>query len=127
MSLSVCKKFRQDYFPEREPSCKLYQHPIFTLNTSEVTAKNISCEHIIPGRKKIYHRTHEDDWCISGEIKSRCYQGITEFFVKQFQAEHPVYGKIMGDFEIEVYADSEEGFQHFYTHHKPVIWDYYNY
>jgi hypothetical protein len=34
------------------------------------------------------------------------------------------YGKVWGDFKNKVYADTEEGFNHFYKNHPPKTWDY---
>lgn len=62
---------------------------------------------------------HPDGWIISGEVHEDYYEWVNEF-----EAHHPTYGKVWGNFEEEVYAESEEGFQHFYKNHTPVAWDY---
>lgn len=62
---------------------------------------------------------NKSGWTISGDIKEDYYTWVNEFV-----AEHPVYGKIRGDFEKTVYAESEEAFNHFYENHKPSDWDY---
>ena len=64
-------------------------------------------------------KTHEDGWTITGKIHEDYY-----VWVNEFEAAHPIYGKVWGDFESEVHADSEEGFQHFHENHKPHAWDY---
>lgn len=64
-------------------------------------------------------RTHADGWTITGEVHEDYYA-----WVNDFEANHPQYGKVWGNFEHEVYADSEEGFAHFYAHHTPEAWDY---
>lgn len=58
-------------------------------------------------------------WLISGDIHEDYYEWVNEF-----EAEHPTYGKVWGNFEDKVYADSEEGFRHFYENHTPEAWDY---
>lgn len=63
--------------------------------------------------------THDDGWTVVGEIHEDYYEWVNEF-----KAIHPKYGKVWGDFEGTVYADSEEGFQDFYKHHTPEAWDY---
>jgi hypothetical protein len=62
---------------------------------------------------------HGDGWRIEGEV-------IEDYFewINYFEAQHPVYGRVWGDFEDEVYADSEEAFKHFYLNHPPTPWDY---
>ncbi|MCP4664860.1 MAG: hypothetical protein GY849_00720 [Deltaproteobacteria bacterium] len=62
---------------------------------------------------------NESGWTISGEIK-RDY----DEWVNEFEAIHSKYGKVWGDFEKTVFADSEEGFNHFIENHKPEEWDY---
>lgn len=66
-------------------------------------------------------RTHPDGWAITGELHEDWF-----VWVNDFEAHHPQYGRVWGNFEKEVYADSEEGFQHFYTHHQPNAWDYWD-
>ena len=82
-----------------------------TLDPIEVTD-----EEYVTG---LHKKTHEDGWTIEGEIKEDYY-----YWVNDFKAEHPKYGKVWGNFEIDVYADSEEGFKHFYENHTPSEWDY---
>jgi len=85
-----------------------------TLNTSEVCKGNDA------GKEWTKQtRTHKDGWTITGVIqKDYCY------WVNEFEAVHPEYGKVWGNFEDKVYADSEEGFQDFYEKHPPEAWDY---
>lgn len=83
-----------------------------TLNPSEVCENHKS-------ETGNQHRTHPDGWTIYGEIKEDWI-----YWVNKFTARHPQYGSLWGDFENEVYADSEEAFQHFYKHHTPQAWDY---
>lgn len=64
-------------------------------------------------------RTHESGWTITGEIHEDYY-----VWVNAFEATHPAFGKVWGDFESEVHADSEEGFSDFWKHHEPEAWDY---
>ncbi len=62
---------------------------------------------------------NESGWIIEGEIISDYYE-----WVNDFKASHKKYGKVWGNFEDIVYADSEEGYQHFFEHHEPHVWDY---
>ena len=67
-----------------------------------------------------YSRTHESSgWTISGMLKEDWYAWVNEF-----EATHPQYGKVWGDFEDSVEASSEAAFAHFYEHHEPEAWDY---
>ena len=68
-----------------------------------------------------YIGQNESGWVIKGDIQSDWYEWVNEF-----EAEHPEYGKVWGDFEHTVYADSEDGYIHFITHHEPEQWDYWD-
>ena len=84
--------------------------PRFTLPRSAVTIKGTK------GRKK---RTHESGWTISGDLHNEFY-----VWIEKFKACHPKYGRVFGNFEKIVEADSEEGFKHFWKYHPPEAWDY---
>ena len=64
-------------------------------------------------------KTHENGWTISGDICEDYYS-----WVNKFEAVHPELGKVWGDFEDEVYADSKVGYQDFYENFPPKAWDY---
>jgi len=64
-------------------------------------------------------KTHDYGWTITGEVVEDYY-----YWVNKFSAEHPKLGKVWGDFEDEVFADSEEGFNDFYSNFPPEDWDY---
>ncbi len=68
-----------------------------------------------------YTRTHADGWTISGEVHEDYF-----LWVNGFEASHPTLGRVHGDFESEVHADSEEAFQDFYAKHPPQAWDYWD-
>ena len=60
-------------------------------------------------------------WVISGEIHEDYYEWVNEF-----EAIHPDLGRVWGNFENVVYADSQEAFEHFYKNHTPSEWDYWD-
>ena len=64
-------------------------------------------------------RTHDSGWTITGMLHEDYF-----VWVNEFEAKHPVYGEVKGDFEREVVATSQEAFEHFYRHHPPEAWDY---
>lgn len=70
-------------------------------------------------RVEPYTKTHDDGWTITGQLIEDYYT-----WVNDFEASHPKFGKVWGNFETEVYADSEEGFDDFYEKHTPEAWDY---
>jgi hypothetical protein len=84
-----------------------------TLNPSEVTDGN--------EQNSFRTKKHEDGWTISGEIHEDYY-----VWVNDFEAVHEKFGRVWGNFETEVYADSEEGYNDFYSKHTPNAWDYYD-
>ena len=63
--------------------------------------------------------THDSGWTIKGEVHTDYYSWVNEF-----AATHPEYGRVAGDFESEVTADTAEGFAHFMKNHPPEAWDY---
>ena len=69
--------------------------------------------------KTDYLGENESGWIVTGDIHEDYHKWINEF-----EAFHPTYGKVWGDFQEEVYADSEEAFNHFYKNHPPQEWDY---
>lgn len=64
-------------------------------------------------------KTHTSGWTIKAQTQEDYY-----VWVNEFEAIHPVFGRVWGDFENEVFADSEEAFVDFYKNHTPEQWDY---
>ena len=64
---------------------------------------------------------HSSGWAIHGEIVEDYYTWINSFV-----ATHPKYGKVWGDFEKIVFADSKLGYLNFMQSHSPDHWDYGN-
>lgn len=60
-------------------------------------------------------------WTITGEIKEDWFE-----WVNGFEATHPDFGRVWGDYEEEVFADSQEAFEHFFVNHPPHLWDYHD-
>lgn len=69
----------------------------------------------------VLSRLHKDGWLISGLVHEDYY-----VWVNDFSAVHEVYGRVWGDFEDKVFADSEAGYQHFILHHHPESWCYWD-
>ena len=82
-----------------------------TLNPCEVTEGN--------EEEGTHIRIHDDGWTIKGEIHEDYYT-----WVNSFEAEHPKFGKVWGNFECSVFADNESGFNNFFANHEPSAWDY---
>lgn len=101
--MKVVKKFGEDFTSSGGA---------LTLSPSDVGAE---------GRDKTGHfsTTHADGWTITGYVHEDHFR-----WVNDFEATHEKYGKVWGNFEDEVHADCEEGFQHFWDHHQPEAWDY---
>lgn len=64
---------------------------------------------------------NESGWTIVGDIHEDYFEWVNEF-----EATHPIYGRVWGDFENTVYADSDVGYEHFYKNHTPQSWDYWD-
>lgn len=85
-----------------------------TLNPEEVLENH-------KGEVGVYSRTHSDGWTIRGRIAEDYY-----YWINDFEAIHPVYGRVWGNFEFEVYADSKTGYELFVKNHPYQRWDYYD-
>jgi hypothetical protein len=109
----ITKKLGVDFFVEEEQK-KFFSAAAYTLNPEEVL-ENHNRE------TGTFVRVHPDGWIISGRIVEDYY-----YWVNDFEAIHPVYGRVWGNFEEEVYVDTEEGFQDFMNKHEPHAWDYYD-
>src|ERR1035437_2723671 len=66
-----------------------------------------------------HYRTHDSGWTIRGEVHEDWIH-----WVNSFEASHSKFGRVWGNFEESVFADSEEGYAHFYENHTPEAWDY---
>jgi hypothetical protein len=66
-----------------------------------------------------YIGNNDSGWLIEGRIHEDYYEWVNEF-----EADHPIFGKVWGDFEDSVNATSEEGYKHFIANHPPKEWDY---
>lgn len=83
-----------------------------TLSPNEVSDAPFDTGHFV--------KKHQDGWTIEGFVLS----DGERFWLNEFMATHSKYGNVYGDFEYEVIADTEEGFQDFYLKHCPETWDY---
>lgn len=64
-------------------------------------------------------RTHATGWTISGVVKEDWY-----YWVNDFEAHHPDFGRVWGNFEEAVFADTESGYEAFCAAHPKHVWDY---
>lgn len=63
----------------------------------------------------------ESGWTITGKICQDYYS-----WVNYFEATHPTYGWIRGDFEKEIIAKSKKAYDHFIKFHHTEEWDYWD-
>ena len=64
---------------------------------------------------------NDSGWTVTGDVHEDYYEWVNEF-----EATHSEYGKVWGDFEYTVYADSQAGYEDFFKNHTPEEWDYYD-
>lgn len=93
-------------------------HMARTLRTTEVSDLEFEDHNRGAGS---YTKTHLSGWTISGEVHTNRFA-----WVNHFEAKHPWYGYVKGNFEDTVQASSEMGYNHFYLHHTPKVWDYWD-
>ena len=85
---------------------------IIILDPSEVS-DNINCESDEEfHRDVVYGKYHPDGWTIKAKLEADYYVSIEEF-----EADHPIYGKIKGRLDDKIVADSLEGWKHFSNYH----------
>jgi hypothetical protein len=60
-------------------------------------------------------------WTIDGEIHEDYFEWINEF-----EAFHPKYGRVCGDFETVVKASSKKAYEQFIKDHPYQEWDYWD-
>jgi hypothetical protein len=122
--MSIVKKFGVDFGVDVKRNEGIYGRLACTLPAHDVSEVDlfdrgeVSAPNCEDGR---HSRTHSDGWTITGYICEDWY-----LWVNEFDAIHPTYGRVHGNYETEVYADSEEAFNHFYQHHPPKVWDYWD-
>lgn len=103
---AIVKRFGEDFFSEGGA---------LTLPTTAIVDR----PGVTAGRE--YTLTHKNGWTVTGVLIEDWYE-----WVNDFEASHPTYGRVYGNFENEVYADSEDGFQDFYENFTPDAWDYWD-
>ena len=59
------------------------------------------------------------------QVKAQVHEDYYEW-VNYFEAFHPSYGLVFGDFESMVFASSDEALENFLKHHPVEEWDYYD-
>ena len=90
-------------------------HMACTLPAEEV------CENHDGVTTGMHTRTHADGWAISGFVHEDWY-----CWVNDFEASHPTFGRVWGNFEEKVSADTAEGYAAFCEAHPSEFWDYYD-
>ena len=64
---------------------------------------------------------NESGWKVSGDIHEDYYKWVNEF-----EAIHEKFGKVWGNFEKTVYADSKKGYTNFIKNHPPKKFNYWD-
>jgi hypothetical protein len=68
-----------------------------------------------------YVGNNKSGWQIKAEIHEDYFE-----WVNYFEAFHPDFGLVFGDFELEVTASSDATITHFLKYHPFEEWDYYD-
>jgi hypothetical protein len=87
------------------------------LNVSEVFEKTDEYEYPINGQT--YNKSHGSGWTITGKVVIDYYTWINDF-----NAIHPEYGFVRGNFEGLVEVSSMKAYHNFMKHHSPEKFDY---
>ena len=97
----------------------MFEIKAFSDNLAHTLDPEDVCENHDSQKGGPFSRTHADGWTIRGYISEDYF-----YWVNYFEAEHPVFGRVWGDFEDMVCADSKEGYEAFVQAHGPNTWDY---
>lgn len=115
-------EFKMDFLMNESRS----DHTIWTLDPESVL-ENVPIGDWTLDHAKIYTKTHDSGWTISGKISNDWYS-----WVEEFRATHEKFGTVVGFnytgidamiYDISVYATSEEGLRDFIKTHTPRIFD----
>lgn len=87
--------------------------------TSSGGALTLDIAYVNTDTNEFFH--NKSGWFIKGKIMEDYYE-----WVNAFEAWHPKFGWVIGDFENEVKASTKKGFDHFYKNHTPTEWDYWD-
>jgi hypothetical protein len=63
--------------------------------------------------------THNNGWTIDGKVHEDYYE-----WVNYFEATHLLHGRVWGDYEEELEADTKEALDDFMKEFPPENWDY---
>lgn len=63
----------------------------------------------------------DSGWIIEGEVMEDWYE-----WVNDFEAFHPDYGVVSGNYETSITGYSQEAVDHFMKHHPAYEWDYWD-
>jgi hypothetical protein len=91
-----------------------------------ITVTDFSCFGDSSGSNALTLRPSDLDvringWVVTGEVHEDYYE-----WVNYFEANHPSFGRVWGDFESEVHADSQEAYDDFIKNFQPESWDYHD-
>lgn len=102
--------------------------PHTSVTDLDISSSDFGRQIFYDDKNKIYiedfkfSRTHDSgNWTISGIIHENYW-----LWVEDFEATHPKYGNIIGNFEKELIVDSIPAITHFLEHHPYKTWDYYD-
>lgn len=88
----------------------------FTIDFSKQIIKGRTALTLDPKVKGYNHKT---GWTINGEIVTDYYS-----WINYFEASHPKYGWVKGDFEKFIEAKSKIAYTNFRKFYNPESWDY---
>lgn len=69
----------------------------------------------------IFELAHASGWTIRAKIHNDWYS-----WIQNFEAQHPIFGDLKGDFNDKVECTDKNAFFHFIKYHTPIIFDMYD-
>lgn len=90
-------------------------------NTCVLDEELIKNEHLVQSGV-IYEKLNTSGWNIKAKV---CMDRNYELYIDYFEAEHPTYGKIIGDLDSnKIHVASLDAFKHFTDNHAICILDH---
>lgn len=108
-------------FKTSQPKFTVLKRNGFDLISRNGGALNLCGEYLDGVKDGNFTKTYDNGWTLSGYA-----QDDWRLWVNLFFATHHKYGMVWGDFEINVFAETEEAYQDFVKHFPPMDWDYHD-
>ena len=124
----VCKSFSVQKHEARtlcasvvRDMSKEFKRPKELLYLEQDLKEDVKTDDRSSSSSRLHDGVNESGW----EIRGRLFVD-TFLWVNEFAGQHAQFGVVFGDFEKQVSATSQAGYDHFVKHHPYVEWSYHD-